>query len=103
MDFKIRPLEQNDREQWQNLWKGYQEFYEVNLDDVTESTWERLMDEAPDSPSCIVAESDGKLLGIVQYLFHGTTWTPRQRIYLNDLFTTKGAHGQRPCRAHTWL
>ena len=95
MSIQIRKLNPNDREQWEILWKGYQEFYETNLDSVTESTWERLLNESdPYDPICLVAEEDGKLLGLTHYLFHGTTWSPKQRIYLNDLYTVPESRGK---------
>jgi len=90
----VRPLHASERDQWQPLWKGYQDYYETNLDDVTDSLWERLMANDPDGPFCLVAEEDGKLLGLVQYLFHGTTWSPKQRIYLHDLYTIPQARGK---------
>lgn len=94
MTITIRPLNNDDRAQWEPLWKGYQEFYETNLDHVTDDLWQRLMSDLPDGPVCLVAEENDELLGIVQYLFHGTTWSPKRRIYLNDLFTTKKARGK---------
>jgi GNAT superfamily N-acetyltransferase len=36
---------------------------------------------------------DGKLTGIVQYLFHRSTWTPESYCYLQDLFVAEGARG----------
>ena len=34
--FTVRKAVDADRDQWVPLWKGYQEFYKVNLDDVTD-------------------------------------------------------------------
>jgi GNAT superfamily N-acetyltransferase len=36
---------------------------------------------------------DGKLTGIVQYLFHRSTWTPANYCYLQDLFVSEDARG----------
>jgi GNAT superfamily N-acetyltransferase len=90
----IRPLKADEREAWQPLWKGYQDYYQTNLDDTTDSLWQRLMEDDPAGPFCLVAESDGKLLGLVQYLFHGTTWSAHRRIYIHDLYTVQEARGQ---------
>ncbi len=94
MSVIIRPLRPDERDAWQPLWKGYQEYYETNLDDVTDSLWQRLMGEDPDGPVCLVAEENGALLGLVQYLYHGTTWSPKQRIYLHDLYTVPESRGK---------
>ena len=36
---------------------------------------------------------DGKLTGIVHYLFHRSTWTPGNYCYLQDLFVADSARG----------
>lgn len=94
MTIVVRLLKVEDRDQWQVLWKGYQDFYETNLDAVTDNTWERLLAGEPDGPCCLVAEENGKLLGLTHYLFHATTWSPKQRIYLNDLYTVPESRGK---------
>jgi GNAT superfamily N-acetyltransferase len=76
------------------LWKGYQDYYETNLDDVTDSLWQRLMSNDKDGPFCLIAETEDELLGFVQYLFHGTTWSAKQRIYLHDLYMSPVARGK---------
>ena len=59
MTVSIRSLSSNDYESWLEMWKGYQEFYEVTLpDDVTECLWHRLLSKNPDGPICYVAEDD---------------------------------------------
>src|SRR5687767_1323842 len=95
MTFTIRTLQPNDRPQWGALWRGYLEFYKSEIpDDVTELTWRRLLDpEAPILGFC-AAEPDGKLLGIVHYLFHPVTWAAGPRCYLEDLFTAPEARGR---------
>ena len=97
--FEIRRVREGDRAQWEVLWKGYQDFYETNLDAVTDSLWQRLMADNPDGPICLVADQGGTLLGFTHYLFHGSCWSDRQRIYLNDLFTAPDARGKGVGRA----
>ena len=98
-DVIIRLAKASDRDQWEVLWKGYQEFYETNLDHVTDGLWERLLSDDPLEPICLVAEQDGELFGFTHYLFHGSCWSPKQRIYLNDLFTSPEARGKGVGRA----
>lgn len=99
MSVTIRLANDSDRTQWEVLWKGYQEFYETNLDHVTDGLWVRLMADTAEDPICLVAEEDGNLLGFTHYLFHGSCWSHKQRIYLNDLFTAKEARGKGVGRA----
>ena len=100
MKFSIRRLVAADRPQWRELWQGYLEFYKSNVpEDVTELTWRRLLDpEAPVLGFC-AAQDDGKLLGIVHYLFHPVTWSAGPRCYLEDLFTSPDARGRGVGRA----
>ena len=82
----IRPVRESDFAQWQPLWRGYQEFYRVRIpDDVTRTTWKRFFD-VTEPVYCLVAERDGKLIGLAHYLFHRSTWLAEQVCYLNDLF-----------------
>lgn len=41
-----------------------------------------------------MAEQDGKLLGLVHYLFHNATAFPQPNCYLSDLFTSDAARGK---------
>lgn len=100
MTYAIRALAPADRLNWDQLWQGYLTFYEASVPgEVTDLTWSRLMDpEAPILGFC-AATPDGKLLGIVHYLFHPVTWAAGPRCYLEDLFTSPEARGQGVGRA----
>jgi GNAT superfamily N-acetyltransferase len=89
----IRPLLPEDRAEWEPLWAGYQSFYQVQIPAATtESTWRRLQD--PHMPvHALGAFRDERLVGIVHYLFHLSTWTEGPYCYLQDLFTAPDARG----------
>ena len=89
--FAIRPVGKGERAAWEPLWRGYQTFYEVALSaEVTDKAWERLHD--PAEPMFILgAYVDGKLTGIVHYLFHRSCWTIGDYCYLQDLFVAESA------------
>lgn len=94
MTFIVRPFASDDREQWLALWQGYLDFYESDVPaSVTDLTWNRLLDpEAPIHGLC-AATTEGRILGIVHYLFHPVTWAAGPRCYLEDLFTSADARG----------
>jgi len=94
MSVVIRRLQPAHKEGWRALWRGYQDFYEVNLHADEERLWAALMEPEADGPFAFVGELDGDLVGLVQYLAHITTWDGRKRIYLNDLFTNDAARGK---------
>ena len=96
----IRQLRAADREQWQPLWNGYNLFYDrPNLpSEITEAAWARFLD--PSEPMhAAVAERDGKIVGIVHYLYHRSTTSVELVCYLQDLFTAPEARSQGVGRA----
>jgi GNAT superfamily N-acetyltransferase len=95
----IRPLVAADRAAWEPLWTAYLAFYKTSLPASTfDATWSRLMDPA-EPMHAFGAELDGKLVGIVHYIFHRTTWTTGDYCYLQDLFTAEAARGKGAGRA----
>ena len=95
----VRALRPDERDAWQPLWEGYLTFYNAPVEpEVTNTTWARLHD--PAEPMHVLgAFVDGKLVGIVHYLFHRSTWTIGDYCYLQDLFTAPEARGQGAGRA----
>jgi GNAT superfamily N-acetyltransferase len=92
-EITIRPLARTDRAQWEPLWQGYLAFYRTSVpEDVTDLTFARFFDET-EPMHAIVADRNGKIVGIVHYIFHRSTWTKGPYCYLQDLFTAKDARG----------
>lgn len=96
----VRDIQQGDRAQWAGLWQGYLEFYKVPhiAPEVTARTWARFFDAA-EPVYAMVVEEDGVLIGLVQYLFHRSTWFVDDICYLQDLFTVPAARGKGVARA----
>jgi GNAT superfamily N-acetyltransferase len=102
-DLVIRPVTRADRDRWLPLWDGYNAFYgrsgDTALDPaVTAMTWARFFD-AYEPVHALVAEQDGRLLGLTHYLFHRSTTAIEPSCYLQDLFTTELARGKGVGRA----
>jgi GNAT superfamily N-acetyltransferase len=89
----IREVAASERAAWEPLWQGYLEFYESSQSkEATDETWRRIHD--PKEPMfALGAFVDGKMLGIVQYLFHRSFWTTGDYCYLQDLFVAKDTRG----------
>ena len=97
-DLAIRSVARQDYEQWLPLWDGYNAFYgrsgPTALDpEITRVTWMRFFD-AYEPMHALVAEREGKLLGLTHYLFHRSTIAIAPTCYLQDLFTSEAARGQ---------
>jgi GNAT superfamily N-acetyltransferase len=99
----IRPVAAADRDAWAPLWDGYNAFYErvgptALPAEITDKTWARFLD-ADEPMHALVAEIDGRVVGLVHYLFHRSTSMPVDICYLQDLFTTPEARGHGVGRA----
>ncbi len=96
--FTIRLVQPDDYDQWLALWDGYNRFYgrfdaTALSDEITQATWQRFAD--PKEPMhAFVAERDGRLVGLVHYLFHRSTTLLNDICYLQDLFTDQSCRGE---------
>jgi GNAT superfamily N-acetyltransferase len=94
----IRPADVEDYEAWKVLWDGYNAFYgragpTALALATTQCTWTRIHD--PREPVyALVAELDGRLVGLTHYLFHRSTVSVPLVCYLQDLFTAEEARGR---------
>ncbi|MBV8462864.1 MAG: GNAT family N-acetyltransferase [Acidimicrobiales bacterium] len=96
----IRPLADNDFDQWLPLWQGYLGFYRASLtQDTTSKTFERLA-RREDGLSALVAQGDDSyaLIGLAHMVFHPSTWSRRPYCYLEDLFVSPRARGTAVAR-----
>ena len=99
----IREIAKTDYVQWLPLWDGYNHFYGRSgptalPDDITATTWARFFDEM-EPVHALVAERDGRLIGLTHYLFHRSTTAIAPICYLQDLFTSADARGKGVGRA----
>lgn len=99
----IRPVTKEDFSSWLPLWDGYNAFYGRSgatalPADITRMTWSRFFD-AYEPMHALVAEHEGKLLGLAHYLFHRSTIQIEPSCYLQDLFTDEAARGMGIGRA----
>ncbi len=99
----VRPVVETDFEQWKILWSGYNRFYgradaTALPDEITQMTWSRFFD-AHEPVHALIAERDGRLVGLAHYLFHRSTIHIPPVCYLQDLFTQDASRGQGVGRA----
>ena len=94
----VRPVTRADYDQWLPLWEGYNAFYGRHgatalAGEITRMTWARFFD-GYEPVHALVAESDGKLVGLTHYLFHRSTIMLGPICYLQDLFTDPALRGR---------
>ncbi|MGN6162142.1 MAG: GNAT family N-acetyltransferase [Marmoricola sp.] len=91
MSVTITALRSEDHDEWLELWHGYLDFYETELDEaVTRSTFERLT-VGSELHGAIARDGEGRAVGIVHWLAHPATWTASTYCYLEDLFVAQDA------------
>jgi GNAT superfamily N-acetyltransferase len=98
----IRKVATTDFDQWLPLWEGYAFYRRVGLaaipDEVTRTTWARFFDSY-EPVHALIAEREGRLLGLAHYIFHRHTAMREPICYLQDLSTSEQARGQGVGRA----
>lgn len=89
----IRAPSIEDRDAWAALWAAYIAFYETTVSPAaTEETWRRIHDPA-EPVWAAIAWQDDRAVGLVQWVFHRSTWSVTDFCYLNDLYVTADARG----------
>ncbi len=99
-DLNVRLLTERDQSEWRRLWTAYLAFYETSVPEaVYASTFARLLSDDPHEFHGLVAEQDGRLVGLVHYLFHRHAWKIENVCYLQDLYADPQVRGTGVGRA----
>ncbi len=99
MTVTVREIQEQDKAAWLDLWQSYQSFYDVVLSaEVTETTWQRFFETHEPVHARIALDGD-RIVGIVHYLFHRSTWMIEPTCYLQDVFVDPAARGRGVARA----
>ncbi|MGK0715902.1 N-acetyltransferase family protein [Leucobacter sp. W1153] len=90
----VRPVAAADRETWATLYRGYRDFYAMPHDPrVFETVWGWLIDPQHETRG-LVAEADGKIVGLAHYRRFARPIVGATGIFLDDLFTAASTRGQ---------
>ncbi len=100
MSLVIRPLQASDEVEWRRLWKAYLAFYETELpEEIYATHFARLLGDDPQDFHGLVAELDGRLVGLTHYVFHRHGWRIENVCYLQDLYADPEVRGTGVGRA----
>ena len=98
MSTTVRAVTQDDKARWLELFKAYIVFYESALSaEQFELTWSRIHSDF--NMYGLVAEQNGRIIGIAHYLYRPSTWAVQDFCYLEDLFVDPAARGTGAGRA----
>lgn len=95
----IRPVEQSEREPWEQMFSAYAEFYKTTLPDgAAERAWSWIHD-ASEAFWCDVAFQDDRLIGFTQYQLMHRSLSGERVCYLSDLYVDPELRGAGTGRA----
>ena len=95
MTLQIRALLREDEANWRRLWRDYLAFYETELpEQVYDVYFERLLGNDPHDYHGLIADVDGRPVGLTHYLFHRHGWKIENTCYLQDLYADPQVRGQ---------
>lgn len=91
----VRAATARDEAAWRALWRQYCEFYQAQVsDEVTDTTWLRILDEASPVKAIVAIEPTGEHVGFANFVLHLHTWSPKTVCYLEDLFVSPDVRGK---------
>ena len=91
----IRKIQLKDKERWQKLYKGYADFYKVEMNNkILQTVWNWLHDTSHELKG-IGYEIDGKIVGIAHYRKLLSPLKGKYIGYLDDIFVDPEYRGQK--------
>lgn len=92
-EVRVRAVLPADRAAWEETYRGYRDFYEVPHDpQAFDTVWGWLQDPAHETRG-LVAELNGKIVGVAHFRAFARPLAASTGIYLDDLFTVPAARG----------
>jgi hypothetical protein len=85
---RITPMEEDDFDEWERLFKLYIEFYKSSLPEAQyRKTFERILDPQKDLYGLVLRDTDDpkKLYGLAHYFPMQTPWAEEQLMHFNGM------------------
>ena len=91
----IRQIQSKDKKQWENLYRGYADFYKVEMNaKILKTVWNWLHDKNHEV-SGLVYEIDGYIVGIAHYRKMPSPLRGKDIGFLDDLFVEPKYRGKK--------
>ena len=94
MQLTIQPLAAEDRQQWEQLYHGYAEFYRVPMnDEILDQLWEWIFADAPRMYALLAKDGDGNAIGLMHFREMISPLRGKSVGFLDDLFIKPECRG----------
>ena len=91
----IREIQLKDKERWENLYRGYANFYKVEMNEkILQTVWNWLHDKSHEL-SGLVYEVDSNIVGFAHYRRMPRPLRGKDIGFLDDLFVEPKYRGQK--------
>ena len=91
----IREIQLKDKEQWEKLYRGYADFYKVEMNNkILQAVWNWLHDKNHEVNG-VVYEVDGNIVGLIHYRRMPSPLRGQDIGFLDDLFVDLEHRGQK--------
>ena len=91
----IREIQLKDKVKWEKLYKGYADFYKVEMNDkILQTIWSWLHDKSHDVEG-LVYEVEDKIIGLAHYRRMPSPLRGQYIGFLDDLFVDPKYRGQK--------
>lgn len=95
MNVSVNPVAQDDRKQWEVLYHGYAEFYQVPMNEqILDTVWGWIHDDSNPFFGLIAKDAKGNALGLMHCRQMASPLRGALVGFLDDLFVTPEARGQ---------
>ncbi|KEQ02902.1 GNAT family N-acetyltransferase [Pseudorhizobium pelagicum] len=93
-DLIVRDLQRSDRDEWDSLYRGYANFYQVEQTSVMRDTvWSWLHDGRKEPRGLVAERANGTLVGLAHYRPFARPLSATTGCYLDDVFVSPDARG----------
>ena len=94
MTITVTPLNSADRDEWQRLYHGYAEYYQMPMtDDILETVWQWIFDPAQPFFALIATDESGQGIGLMHFREMVSPLRGAKIGFLDDLFVLPALRG----------
>ena len=94
MNITVSPLKLTDKQQWQDLFLAYGEFYDMPMDQtILDNVWGWIFDESKPFYAFIAKDQTGQAVGFMHYRAMPSPLRGKEVGFLDDLFVNPSCRG----------